>query len=252
MKVKVIGLMILFCITTPAVAEVDTPSHLFGQLFVDVQMQRVFPDGKTFVDALPNDAPAAIVQRYEEERGKPGFDLSAFVHRNFTVPPPKRSAYRSDPSEDVCRHIDDLWQVLERGPDSVTLGPYSSLLPLPRPYVVPGGRFNEVYYWDSYFTMLGLDESGRHDLAVSMVENFVSLVDRYGHIPNGNRSYFLSRSQPPFFASMVELIVARSRGPATMYAAFLPAFPACSIFRTLMSLQCVRNKSGFSRSTVLM
>ena len=223
MKAKVIGLIIALCIATPAVAEVDTPSHLFGQLFVDVQMQRVFPDGKTFVDALPNDAPAAIVQRYEEERGKPGFDLSAFVHRNFTVPPPKGSAYRSDPSEDVCSHIDNLWQVLERGPDSATLGPYSSLLPLPRPYVVPGGRFDEVYYWDSYFTMLGLEESGRHDLAVNMVENFVSLVDRYGHIPNGNRSYFLSRSQPPFFASMVELIVARSRDPATTYAAFLPA-----------------------------
>ncbi|WP_114947918.1 alpha,alpha-trehalase TreF [Microvirga calopogonii] len=223
MKIKVIGLMIALYLATPAVAEVDTPSHLFGQLFVDVQMQRVFPDGKTFVDALPNDAPVAIVQRYEEERGRPGFDLSTFVHQNFTVPPRERSAYRSDLSEDVCRHIDNLWQVLERRPDSVTLSPYSSLLPLPRPYVVPGGRFDEIYYWDSYFTMLGLEESGRHDLAVSMVENFVSLVDRYGHIPNGNRSYFLSRSQPPFFASMVELIAVRSRDPATIYAAFLPA-----------------------------
>jgi alpha,alpha-trehalase len=223
MKVKVIGLIVASCIATQAVAEVDTPSHLFGQLFEDVQMQRVFPDGKTFVDALPNDAPAAIVQRYEEERGKAGFDLSAFVRRNFTVLRPEVSAYRSNPSENVCSHIDNLWRVLERGPDNVTLGQYSSLLPLPRPYVVPGGRFNEVYYWDSYFTMLGLEESGRHDLAVGMVENFASLVDRYGHIPNGNRSYFLSRSEPPFFASMVELIVARSRDPATSYAAFLPA-----------------------------
>ncbi|WP_262300048.1 alpha,alpha-trehalase TreF [Microvirga sesbaniae] len=223
MNVRVIGLLIALCLAAPAAAELDTPLHLYGQLFVDVQMQRVFPDGKTFVDALPNDAPTAIVQRYEEERGKPGFDLSAFVHQNFTVPPPKRSAYHSDLREDVCRHIDDLWQVLERKPDSVQLSPYSSLLPLPQPYVVPGGRFDEIYYWDSYFTMLGLEESGRHDLAVSMVENFVSLVDRYGHIPNGNRSYFLSRSQPPFFASMVELIAARSRDPATTYAAFLPA-----------------------------
>lgn len=223
MKVKVVGLLIAFCIATPVVAEVASPSHLFGQLFVDVQMQRVFPDGKTFVDALPNDAPAAIVHRYEEERGKPGFDLSAFVHQNFTVPPPKDSGYRSDPSEDVCRHIDGLWQVLERRPDSGSQGPYSSLLPLSRPYVVPGGRFDEIYYWDSYFTMLGLEESGRHDLAGSMVANFVSLVDRYGHIPNGNRSYFLSRSQPPFFSSMVELIVTGSHDPEATYAAFLPA-----------------------------
>jgi len=223
MKVKVIGLIIASCLVTQVVAEVDTPSHLYGQLFEDVQMQRVFPDGKTFVDALPNDAPAIIVQRYEEERGRAGFDLSAFVHRYFTVPRPKGSAYSSNPSEDVCSHIDNLWPVLERGPDTVTRGTYSSLLPLPRPYVVPGGRFDEVYYWDSYFTMLGLEESGRHDLAISMVENFASLVDRYGHIPNGNRNYFLSRSQPPFFASMVELIVARSPDPATTYAASLSA-----------------------------
>ena len=223
MTVKVIGLIIASCLVTQAVAKVDTPSHLYGQLFEDGQIQRVFPDGKTFVDALPNDAPATIVQRYEEERGRAGFDLSAFVHRNFTVPRPSGSVYRSNPSEDVCSHIDNLWRVLERGPDNVTLGTYSSLLPLPRRYVVPGGRFDEVYYWDSYFTMLGLEESGRHDLVTSMVENFASLVDRYGHIPNGNRSYFLSRSQPPFFASMVELIVASSPDAATTYAASLPA-----------------------------
>jgi alpha,alpha-trehalase len=223
MKIKVIGLLVASCIATQAVAEVDTPSHLYGRLFEDVQTQRVFPDSKTFVDALPNDAPAAIVQRYEQERGKAGFDLSAFVRQNFTVSYPKDNAYYTSSSEDVCRHIDNLWHVLERGPDTTTLAPYSSLLPLPRPYVVPGGRFDEVYYWDSYFTMLGLDESGRHDLTVSMVENFASLVDRYGYIPNANRSYFLGRSQPPFFASMVELIAVRSRDPAATYATFLPA-----------------------------
>lgn len=189
MKIKVIGLLVASCIATQAVAEVDTPSHLYGRLFEDVQTQRVFPDSKTFVDALPNDAPAAIVQRYEQERGKAGFDLSAFVRQNFTVSYPKDNAYYTSSSEDVCRHIDNLWHVLERGPDTATLAPYSSLLPLPRPYVVPGGRFDEVYYWDSYFTMLGLDESGRHDLTVSMVENFASLVDRYGYIPNASRSY---------------------------------------------------------------
>jgi len=113
--------------------------------------------------------------------------------------------------------------VLERKPDDARNAAYSSLLPLPRPYVVPGGRFDEIYYWDSYFTMLGLEESGQHDLALSMVENFASLIDRYGHIPNGNRSYYLSRSQPPFFALMVELAAAKSRDSAATYATFLPA-----------------------------
>src|SRR5882672_3437146 len=222
MKIRVIvGLVVALVIAAPAAGQDNTPSQLYGQLFEDVQMQGVFPDGKTFVDAVPHDAPAIVMQRYQGERGTPGFDLTAFVQRNFSVQRPKESAYRSTPGEDVCKHIDDLWHVLERKPDDATA--YSSLLPLPRPYVVPGGRFDEVYYWDSYFTMLGLDESGQHDLARSMVANFASLIDRYGHIPNGNRTYYLSRSQPPFFASMVELIAAGSPDPAAVYVTFLPA-----------------------------
>src|SRR5439155_404581 len=65
--------------------------------------------------------------------------------------------------------------------------------------------FREVYYWDSYFTMLGLIESGRTDLVKSMLDNFAYLIRTVGHIPNGNRTYYLSRSQPPFFAAMVGL-----------------------------------------------
>lgn len=83
--------------------------------------------------------------------------------------------------------------------------PWSSLLALPQAYIVPGGRFSETYYWDSYFTMLGLAESGREDLLKCMADNFAWLIETYGHIPNGNRTYYLSRSQPPVFALMVEL-----------------------------------------------
>jgi len=100
-------------------------------------------------------------------------------------------------------HIRALWSVLTRTPDSADA--HSSLIPLPHAYVVPGGRFREIYYWDSYFTMLGLVESGRTDLVRSMLDNFAHLVHMVGHIPNGNRTYYLSRSQPPFFAAMVGL-----------------------------------------------
>ncbi len=85
---------------------------------------------------------------------------------------------------------------------------------------MPGGRFNEIYYWDSYFTMLGLEDSGRHDLTTSMLDNFAWLIDQVGHVPNGNRSYYLSRSQPPFFAAMVELAAQRD-GDAT-FRKYLP------------------------------
>ena len=102
-------------------------------------------------------------------------------------------------------HLRALWPVLTRAPPPDTSSAPSSLIPLPEGYVVPGGRFREVYYWDSYFTMLGLIESGRTDLVGSMLDDFASLIERFGHIPNGNRSYYLSRSQPPFFAAMVGL-----------------------------------------------
>lgn len=72
--------------------------------------------------------------------------------------------------------------------------------------MVPGGRFREIYYWDSYFTMLGLAESNHWDKVSDMVANFAYEIDSWGHIPNGNRTYYLSRSQPPFFAFMVELL----------------------------------------------
>jgi len=77
------------------------------------------------------------------------------------------------------------------------------LLYLQDPYVVPGGRFNEMYGWDSYFIIRGLLEDGRLDLARNMVENFFFEIDRYGGFLNANRTYYLTRSQPPFLTSMI-------------------------------------------------
>jgi len=74
------------------------------------------------------------------------------------------------------------------------------------PYVVPGGRFNEVYCWDSYFIVLGLLQDGRHDLARGMADNFLYMVEHYGMIPNANRTYYLTRSQPPFLTSIVRSV----------------------------------------------
>jgi alpha,alpha-trehalase len=74
------------------------------------------------------------------------------------------------------------------------------------PYVVPGGRFNELYYWDSYFIVLGLLQDGRKDLARGMVDNLIYEIDYYGKIPNANRTYYLTRSQPPFLTSMIRAV----------------------------------------------
>ncbi|MEX0733047.1 MAG: alpha,alpha-trehalase TreF [Steroidobacteraceae bacterium] len=195
-----------------------TPAELYPGLFERVQLERVYEDGKTFVDALPRKEPAQILKEYETMRDDPGFDLRSFVTSRFTPSESPGRRFESSPGRDVVAHIDALWPILERAPDEPAPG--SSLLALPHRYVVPGGRFREIYYWDSYFTMLGLEESGRHDVAVDMVRNFAYLIDRYGHVPNGNRSYYLSRSQPPFFSSMVELVAARDG--SDVYGRFLP------------------------------
>lgn len=74
------------------------------------------------------------------------------------------------------------------------------------PYVVPGGRFNEMYGWDSYFHVLGVIHDKRYDLAKGMVDNFVYEINHYGKILNANRTYYLTRSQPPFFTSMIKTV----------------------------------------------
>ncbi len=199
-------------VTTP-------PDKIYGKLFVDVQMDQVFPDGKTFVDCVPKRKPADIVADYEAQRATAGFDLKKFVTDNFELPVNPAEAYKTNMSEDVVTHIKNLWAVLKRIPDKVVEG--SSLLPLPNPYIVPGGRFREVYYWDSYFTMLGLKESGETGMIENIVKNFAFLIENYGHIPNGNRTYYLGRSQPPFFSVMVELL-ASLKGDS-IYQEFLPA-----------------------------
>ncbi len=181
-----------------------SPDVLLGQLFIDVQLGRVFSDSKTFVDCTPKQAPEQILALYEAQKNAPGFDLSAFVHEQFEVPGQVASNYVSDTNLSTTEHINRLWDRLTRSADSLV--PYSSRVPLPHPYVVPGGRFREIFYWDSYFTMLGLRESGRVDLIRGMIDNFAYLIDTLGFIPNGNRTYFLSRSQPPFFALMVQLL----------------------------------------------
>src|SRR5437667_1725070 len=184
------------------------PAHDLGPLFQDVQLSGIFADSKTFVDARPLLPPADIAVRYAAARATPGFSLQAFVQRYFELPRPIAEGFHTDTSQTMEQHIRALWPVLTRAPPSEPADARSSLIPLPNAYVVPGGRFREVYYWDSYFTMLGLVASGRTDLVRSMLDNFAHLVRTVGHIPNGNRTYYLSRSQPPFFAAMVGLYAA--------------------------------------------
>ena len=174
----------------------------FEELFSYVQLSNIFEDGKTFPDCIPNRALEEINKDYIQRRREPDFDPTAFIKENFSEPKAYTSGYKSDTSRSLAQHIESLWDELARKPEKQS----GTLISLPHPYIVPGGRFREIYYWDSYFTMLGLQVSGRIDMIRNMIDNFSYLIDSVGFIPNGNRSYFLGRSQPPFFSCMVKLL----------------------------------------------
>lgn len=183
------------------------------ELFVAIQLSNIFADSKTFNDCIPKIDTSLILRHYHAEKELEGFDLSTFVHTYFQLPVSTTSDYQSDTNKDIEEHLHSLWDVLTKEPNQT----HSSCIPLPYPYIVPGGRFQEIYYWDSYFTMLGLQVSKRSDLVESMVNNFAHLIDNIGHIPNGNRSYYESRSQPPFFALMLD-ILAEDKSTAFVYS----------------------------------
>jgi alpha,alpha-trehalase len=166
-----------------------------GALFEAVQRSRLFADGKSFVDAETKSSPEQITLEFQKL-------LEQFVGQHFEVP--QSQSVVPTAQRTLAAHIDALWSLLERSPTETTLD--SSLISLPAPYIVPGGRFRELYYWDTYFSALGLVYAGRQDLILALAQNFSSLIERYGFIPNGTRTYFLSRSQPPFFVCLLELI----------------------------------------------
>lgn len=220
-KLPLISILLAILWASAAAGELPpSPDEIFGELFVRVQRSAVFPDQKTFVDCVPRQAPEKILAAYHLVKDKPDFNLHRFVTEQFLVPEPR--SVKVPEKQELDQHLTALWTLLRREPDQAIAG--SSLLPLPHPYIVPGGRFREIYYWDSYFTMLGLRESGDEATIESMVKNFAYLIQTYGYIPNGNRTYFLTRSQPPFFSLMIDLLAER-KGPA-VYATYLPALKA--------------------------
>lgn len=170
-------------------------------LFDDVQRSEIFEDQKMMTDAVPLFSIPEINEKYEKEKHEKDFDLRGFVLSNFDFLGAKISIQREDHLP-IQEHIEKLWDELTR----TAYEEKGTLLKLPKPYVVPGGRFNEFFYWDSYFIMLGLQASGRTEMMENIVENCSYLIQNVGFVPNASRTHFLSRSQPPYFSLMLDLL----------------------------------------------
>lgn len=216
-------ILILVCFWISAVKSQDVkpyplldPQDQYKELFKDVELSQIFPDSKTFADAVPKFNPDQILIDYRKQKSQETFSLKQFVEDHFILPGSFNGTYKSDPHASTSEHISELWKVLTHAADKKDTSTLNgTLIPLPNTYIVPGGRFREIYYWDSYFTCLGLEEDHRVDLIENIINNFANLIQTLGHIPNGNRTYYLGRSQPPFFGSMVGLL-AQIQGPQVL------------------------------------
>ena len=113
-------------------------------LYEDVQTGGVFPDSKFFPDSSPKSTPEAILAAYSEAKTQANFDLKKFVETHFDFPETPETNYQSA-DKPILQHLDNLWDVLLRKPSAAD-EPLSTVIPLPFPYIVPGGRFREVYY----------------------------------------------------------------------------------------------------------
>ncbi len=186
------------------------PQVKYGLLFQEIQRNHIFNDQKRFLDCEPKNNPDSIIHAYNSQKTVANFKLKDFIAQHFDT--------LQNDTLSMLKHVDYLWLDLTREKNKQNRN--SSLIALPNSYIVPGGRFKEIYYWDSYFTMLGLCESAKVAMIENMVDNFAFLIKTYGHIPNGNRTYYLSRSQPPFFSLMVNLL-AEIKNDSTIYTKYL-------------------------------
>ena len=178
------------------------PVQMYGCLFHDIMEcdslfgpDKLFIESKSVVDMIPKRDVNMILADYC--RLGDG-SLEQFIKGNFTLPSSKEKVFTEKTNIDA--YIKALWKFLSCPKDSDEFG---TRILMHHPYFVPGGRFREMYYWDSYFSMLGMLVDDEHDLVISMLDNFSDCIHRLGFIPNGMRTYYLGRSQPPFFSFMV-------------------------------------------------
>ncbi|CAG0896196.1 unnamed protein product [Darwinula stevensoni] len=197
-----------------------------GDLLKTVQLAELFGDSKEFVDMKLRFGPEVVKHNFqtlqESTRGSPTKEeVRRFVEENFLEPgtefvpwtpedwTPKPSFLEKIANPALrgwAEQLHALWKALGRkmSGDVEAHPDKHSLVFVPHPTVVPGGRFREFYYWDSYWTLRGLFVSGMKETAKGMIQNFLYMVERFGFVPNGGRVYY-QRSQPPYLIPMVKL-----------------------------------------------
>ena len=211
-------------------------SHIYcqGKILNRVQMSGLFKDSKQFVDMPTRVAATQVVQAFEAIE-KPeltdavlrefivanfrpvGYDLRIVVPKDWHTNPKFLEKIKGDPIfHKLGLLLHEKWKSLTRSlrRPRVCDDCATTSLELPHPFVIPGGRFREFYYWDSFWILEGLYVSEMWETARGMLENMIAVVHAYGFIPNGSRIYYLNRSQPPLFSQMLYRYIQRKLADA--------------------------------------
>ncbi|PVF98538.1 trehalase-domain-containing protein [Serendipita vermifera] len=203
------------------------PSKIFcaGEILQTINIAQPYVDSKTIVDKPTNGTSQSVITAFNQLKSDnqvtygeivgflnhsfqgEGLELEANPLDNFPTSP---QAFQSIPDPYVkgfALAVHNIWNLLIRDTDESRVCMNgrceSSLIPLNHTFVVPGGRFREQYYWDSKFILDGLLKSELYSVAKSTLDNFMDEIQQFGFIPNGGRIYYLNRSQPPLFTTMV-------------------------------------------------
>ncbi|XP_008562861.1 PREDICTED: trehalase-like, partial [Galeopterus variegatus] len=203
--------------------------YCHGELLHQVQMAKLYPDDKQFVDMPLSTTPDQVLQNFKElaeahNHSIPWQQLQVFVQEHFQAVGQELEPWIPGDWKDSPRFLQKisdtklrawagqlhrLWKKLGKKmkPEVLSHPERFSLIYSAHPFIVPGGRFVEFYYWDSYWVMEGLLLSEMAEMVKGMLQNFLDLVKTYGHVPNGGRVYYLQRSQPPLLTLMMDLYV---------------------------------------------
>jgi len=190
----------------------------------DIQLARIYPDSKTFVDkklicteseiltdyktlkdSYNGDVPPMTeLVKFIDEHLEDGDELEVWNPPDFSENPSIANRIRDQNYKQWALGLNQVWKTLARKvKDDVRIHPDQySLIWVPNGFFIPGGRFRELYYWDTYWIVNGLMLCDMKDTARGVIDNIISLVNQFGFMPNGGRSYYLNRSQPPMLILM--------------------------------------------------
>lgn len=217
-------LTLLVAIQSAALASFGGGPDFDPKYYVDIPLRYSLNETARAFDALPRLQNNTIPPRVLEQFLSQYFELAdsnviADAPKDFNRIPQNFLPLVHNPQvRKWALQIHELWLELSRKiSPSVAMNPNkNTLLPLNNTVLVPGARFREVYYWDSYWVIKGLLVSGMTDTAKGVIENLMELAERYGFVPNGARIYYENRSQPPLLSMMIRAVYEKTHDKALL------------------------------------